>query len=485
MTSESRTTEAALVKQAQAGDRAAFGTLYRQYRPLVHGILLSHADYHLAEDLMQDTFVRALERLPALRESTTFGAWLITIARNTALDHHRKRKLFAITQDFAAIGRPDREGFAILDSIKALPETYRETLVLRLVEGFSGPEIAAQTGLTPDSVRVNLCRGIKNAPLTPRNRKSCMNEDYLWNRTGAPDLEIVHLEQLLAPLRHKSASRHRYYFILAPAALIVISLAASLFFHRAELTDWKLVIQGLPTVAVRKGQLIETPRGVQATLESNDVGEVNIESGARIRIANSAKSEQRFSLERGTIHAFIWAPPTQFVVDTPAARAVDLGCQYTLNVAPDGAGLLTVTMGWVAFESHGLESFIPAGAQCRIYKSSGAGTPYFTNASATFIESLQHFDQTGDPTSLDAIIAQARTEDALTLWHLLPRTQGSTRAKLFTAFAAKVRLPPDATQAAIIRGDQSALDSAWNALNLGEVAWWRIWKQSRPPTTAP
>ena len=56
---------------------------------------------------------------------------------------------------------PDREAFAVLDLIKTLPESYGETLVLRLVEGMTGPEIAARTGLTADSVRVNLCRGMK------------------------------------------------------------------------------------------------------------------------------------------------------------------------------------------------------------------------------------------------------------------------------------------------------------------------------------
>jgi RNA polymerase sigma-70 factor (ECF subfamily) len=49
----------------------------------------------------------------------------------------------------------------ILELIRALPEAYRETLILRLVEGMTGPEIAARTGLTPASVRVNLHRGMK------------------------------------------------------------------------------------------------------------------------------------------------------------------------------------------------------------------------------------------------------------------------------------------------------------------------------------
>jgi RNA polymerase sigma-70 factor (ECF subfamily) len=161
MSAESRTHETALVRSAQAGDRAAFGVLYQQYRPLVHGILLSHVDYHQAEDLMQDTFVKALEQLPALRERVTFGAWLTAIARHVAIDHHRRRKLEPLGEEQAGARSPDFEAFAVLDVIKGLPESYRETLVLRLVEGMTGPEIALRTGLTADSVRVNLCRGMK------------------------------------------------------------------------------------------------------------------------------------------------------------------------------------------------------------------------------------------------------------------------------------------------------------------------------------
>jgi RNA polymerase sigma-70 factor, ECF subfamily len=159
---EPRLHETALVLAAQNGDRSAFGTLYEQYERLVHGILLSHVSYSDAEDLMQDVFVRALERLPDLREPAAFRGWLIAIARRTAADHQRGRKPAASLDECPEKQmRPDGEAFAILAAIRNLPESYRETLILRLVEGMTGPEIAARTGLTPDSVRVNLCRGMK------------------------------------------------------------------------------------------------------------------------------------------------------------------------------------------------------------------------------------------------------------------------------------------------------------------------------------
>lgn len=157
-----RLNEAALVRAAQEGDRAAFGTLYEQYGRVVHGILLAHVPYCDAEDLLQDVFVKALERLPALREPAAFCGWLIAIARRMAADHVRTRRITSEAGPFLSGGTtPDGEAFAVLAVIQRLPESYHETLVLRLVEGMTGPEIAARTGLAPDSVRVNLCRGMK------------------------------------------------------------------------------------------------------------------------------------------------------------------------------------------------------------------------------------------------------------------------------------------------------------------------------------
>jgi len=159
---EPKLQEAALVRAAQSGDRAAFGSLYQEYGRLIHGILLAHVSYQDAEDLTQDVFMKALKQLRALREPAAFAGWLIAIARRTATDYLRSRKTtVAIGPFFAERSAPEGEAFAVLAKIQRLPESYRETLIFRLVEGMTGPEIAARTGLTPDSVRVNLCRGMK------------------------------------------------------------------------------------------------------------------------------------------------------------------------------------------------------------------------------------------------------------------------------------------------------------------------------------
>ena len=151
-----------LVEQARDGSRAAFGELYLQYSRMVHGLLLARVPYSEVDDMVQDVFLLALHRLPSLRDEKAFPGWLAMIARNHAVDYHRKApKTTEIAEGMLRQNPPDPEAFAVMDTIRVIPDAYRETLVLRLVEGLTGPEIAEQTGLTPDSVRVNLHRGIK------------------------------------------------------------------------------------------------------------------------------------------------------------------------------------------------------------------------------------------------------------------------------------------------------------------------------------
>jgi RNA polymerase sigma-70 factor (ECF subfamily) len=159
---EQQPEEAALVRSAQQGDRAAFGTLYQRYARMVHGILLGSVRFSDAEDVMQDVFMRAMQQIGALREVAAFGSWLAAIARRSAVNHHRRTKpTLSLVAAIPGGSRPDGEAFEVLEMIRQLPEAYRETLILRLVEGMTGPEIAQSTGLTEASVRVNLCRGMK------------------------------------------------------------------------------------------------------------------------------------------------------------------------------------------------------------------------------------------------------------------------------------------------------------------------------------
>jgi len=154
--------EAVLVSAALAGDRDGFGRLYDLYAPLVHGILLARVPRDEVDDLVQDIFLHAFRKLNTLRDPEAFGPWIAMIARNRAVDFHRRtRPTVEMTDDLGGSNTSDSRATEILELIRTLPDAYRETLVLRLVEGMTGPEIAARTGLTPASVRVNLHRGMK------------------------------------------------------------------------------------------------------------------------------------------------------------------------------------------------------------------------------------------------------------------------------------------------------------------------------------
>ena len=152
-----------LIAAAAQGDRGAFGELYVRYARMVHGILLARVPPGEAEDLVQDVFMSAMRQLRGLRTAAAFRGWLAAIARNRAIDFFRSSRDRAPLEDNTADQRETgaSDAFVILDAIRKLPEAYRETLVLRLVEGMTGPEIAERTGLMPQSVRVNLCRGMK------------------------------------------------------------------------------------------------------------------------------------------------------------------------------------------------------------------------------------------------------------------------------------------------------------------------------------
>ena len=157
--------ETRIVERARDGDRAAMGELHRRYARMIHAIVLARVSPRDADDLAQDVFVHAITRLQTLRDATAFGAWLASIARNAATDHLRRKRPLEVLDERRAAAETSAStklsAEEVLAAIRKLPDAYREILLMRLVEGMTGPEIAARAGLTPGSVRVNLHRGMK------------------------------------------------------------------------------------------------------------------------------------------------------------------------------------------------------------------------------------------------------------------------------------------------------------------------------------
>lgn len=151
-----------LAARVKSGDEAAFSEMHRTYAPLIHGIVLVRVPYDEVQDIVQEVFLTAYRKIDSLRDEKALGAWLCRIARNRAVEYYRTaRPTEELSETISGRRSHHAEAGEILETLRGLPESYRETLVLRLVEGMSGNEIAEATGLKPESVRVNLHRGME------------------------------------------------------------------------------------------------------------------------------------------------------------------------------------------------------------------------------------------------------------------------------------------------------------------------------------
>jgi hypothetical protein len=348
-----------------------------------------------------------------------------------------------------------------------------------------------------------------------------LKNEYLWDGSGEPDAEVAKLERALAKFRHvglapewpdasvavrrelgAAQARTRLWFQFAAVAASALAVASVWMGLRlpgetaVNRIGWGVQqVAGAPRVGttaigrpgersmLKLGQTLETDQLSRASITVSDVGQVEIDPETRLRLAESRSARTRLELERGTIHAMIWAPPGEFLVDTPSALAVDLGCAYTLRVDATGAGVLRTRMGWVGFRLNGREAFIPAGAVGETRPGIGPGTPYFEDASAEFQTALREFDfaklsDADRSAQLGIVLAAARKNDALTLWHLLSRASGADRGRVFDRLNALVPVPSSVTREGIARGEQAMLDAWWNELGFDDIAVWRKWEKT-------
>lgn len=332
-----------------------------------------------------------------------------------------------------------------------------------------------------------------------------MSDEYLWNRSGPVDPEVERLERLLGRLRSTppepdwkrveaaTAGSRPSLFFLAAAAVLVLASAATLRLAIGEPpASWSVVrVSGEPTVGDTRvagsarlgvGEWLSTDADSSASVAIGTVGRLDVDPATRLRLLSARDGDQRVSLVQGTVHAVVWAPPGQFVVETPASTAVDLGCAYTLSVSSDGTGLIDVSLGWVGFEHAGREAFIPAGARCATRPGAGPGTPYYADAPEALIRALGVLDvpdagRGARATALDTVLARARARDALTLWHLLSRVPVEDRDGVYDTLARLAPPPLGVTREGIRRGDRAMRDAWWAELGLGTSDWWRMWER--------
>jgi hypothetical protein len=343
------------------------------------------------------------------------------------------------------------------------------------------------------------------------------NGDYLWDGSGEPDPEIQRLEVLLGRFRHdrpapvfpKIAPHRRWTFfplrlrlfpvLATTAAMGAVAVMTFLTYVSKPVppaaAGWDVsrlagtprigrnAVGGKETSRLGIGQVLETDQHSRASLRAEDIGQIEMEPSTRLRLMTMGTGLKRMALDRGTIHTYIWAPPGQFVVDTPSAVTVDLGCAYTLQVDDSGAGLVRTSMGWVGFKLNGHESFIPAGAACATRPKVGPGTPYLEDASSQLRAALARFDfEDSTPQQraedLAIVLGESRKRDALTLWHLLARVDEEQRVLVCDRFREVAPPPAGVTQEGILRLDQPMLDQWWNELGFDDISVWRRWEHS-------
>lgn len=179
-------------------------------------------------------------------------------------------------------------------------------------------------------------------------------------------------------------------------------------------------------------------------IERQGIGFIDVAANTIVRVEGG----NRLSLKRGTIHAKTTAPPGIFIVDTPRARAIDLGCEYFLTISANGAGLLIVTAGWVGLNNWS-QSLVPQGARATISPDGRLGPPVFDDASPQFKQAIARRD-------LNAALPLARRRDALTLLTLFRSVKAEERQRLYERLNQLVPAPPGVTPI--------ALDAWWPAV---------------------
>ena len=186
---------------------------------------------------------------------------------------------------------------------------------------------------------------------------------------------------------------------------------------------------------------MRTERGA-VRLQSPSVGTIDLGANTTVRLIENRTRRHRLALAAGTIHAKTTSQPGVFVIDTPKARAIDLGCEYTLTIAPNGGGELHVIAGWVDLTHDYEQSLVPQGASAMIENDGSLTVPIFDDAVPRFKTAVLQHD-------VATIVALARTRDAFTLLNLFRLCTPDERILLFDRLSQLVPPPQSITRESV------------------------------------
>lgn len=293
-----------------------------------------------------------------------------------------------------------------------------------------------------------------------------MNDDYLWDKSGEPDAEVQKLEELLGRYRSSAAMpdfnrivvirrRLLWPYALAAALIVCAILGAVRFYTPAN--RWRATeesgIADVPHALLRAGDVVRTERG-SVRLHSPAVGTIDLGANTTVRLVENRSRRHRLALAAGTIHAKTMSQPGVFVIDTPKARAIDLGCEYTLTIAPNGGGVLHVIAGWVDLTHDYEQSLVPQGASAFIGSDSSLTVPIFDDAAPRFKTAVLQHD-------FPTIVTLARTRDAFTLLNLFRLSTPDERMLLYDRLSQLVPPPPSITRESVRYWTPSSTELWW------------------------
>jgi ferric-dicitrate binding protein FerR (iron transport regulator) len=279
------------------------------------------------------------------------------------------------------------------------------------------------------------------------------------------------------PIRKTGLPAGRRPALALGVALLFLLGGALVWRHRRPVptppssASWEVArISGAPRIGTDRltgtgrlavGQWLETDAVSRAKITVANIGHVEVEPQTRIGLEVTRANEHRLNLKQGTMHAKINAPPRLFLVDTPSARAVDLGCAYTLTVDAAGNSLLTVRSGRVELVyPQGRQATVPAGGICATRKGRGPGTPYFGDAPQALRAALTQYDfDNGDVKALRAVVSRARPRDTLTLWYLLIHVPPKDRCLVYDRLTTIVSPPPGLTRRQVQQMDAKTIET--------------------------
>jgi hypothetical protein len=271
----------------------------------------------------------------------------------------------------------------------------------------------------------------------------------------------------------------------AVALAVVGGAAAGTWWAFAPPAEWAVVrLAGAPSVAgaplvdtgtLAVGEWLETDAQSRAVLELGRIGSAQIGPGSRVRLERAGFTERRLTLARGSFHAAVSAPPRIFIVETPAVRATDLGCAYTLEVDGAGSSRLRVIAGSVELRQNGVTTIVPTGLVAEVEVGGRPGTPYSRELSSEARDALHRIDAgAADNGDLDLLLdamyrpadhATYRRRSAITLWHVVQRVAPADRARVYDRLTALYPEPAGVAMEGILALDRHMLERWRKALH--------------------